>query len=161
MPQRLPPVLTLVLLLAAAFAFLPAGSASGAEAGQAGRVSVPAPAKGKGDSCVADTEFMRRYHMTVLNHQRDDTVHDGIRTKQFSLKECIACHAVEGADAKPVTYESPQHFCRSCHEYAAVQIDCFQCHASQPEAEKAARDPAAREDASGRSLAEYLERAHR
>ena len=159
MPQRLSPVLTLALLLAAVLAIAVAGGISDAEAGQSSRVSVPAPAKGKGDSCVAETEFMRRYHMTVLNHQRDDTVHDGIRTRQFSLRGCIACHAVEGADARPVTYESPQHFCRTCHEYAAVQIDCFQCHASRPEDDKAAGNATEPNHRSVRSLAEYLERA--
>jgi predicted CXXCH cytochrome family protein len=128
------------------------------QAEEGGRVFVPAPPKGKGDSCVADTEFMRRYHMTVLNHQRDDTVHDGIRTKQFSLKECIECHAVNGPDARPVTEESPKHFCRSCHDYAAVKIDCFECHASRPEPDKAARAPTGEGDSSlHAALVRYLE----
>lgn len=96
----------------------------------------PQPAKGKGDSCVAPTDWMRRYHMTVLKHQRDDTVHEGIRTRQFSLKGCIDCHAVAGADGKPVTVADSKHFCRTCHDYAAVSVDCFQCHASRPEQEK-------------------------
>ena len=90
---------------------------------------------GQGDSCVEDTEFMRRNHMDLLKHQRDDTMREGIRTKQHSLKECVSCHAVAGADATAVTVASPKHFCRSCHDYAAVQIDCFQCHASRPDSE--------------------------
>jgi len=89
--------------------------------------------RGQGEFCVEDTEFMRRNHMNVLMHQRDDTVRDGVRSKQHSLKECISCHAVTGPDSIAVTVESPQHFCRSCHDYAAVKIDCFQCHASRPE----------------------------
>jgi hypothetical protein len=24
------------------------------------------------------------------------------------------------------------HFCQSCHNYAAVKIDCFECHSSKP-----------------------------
>ena len=32
-----------------------------------------------------------------------------------------------------ITVAEPEHFCRSCHDYAAVTIDCFQCHASRPE----------------------------
>lgn len=117
------------------------------------RVFIPAPAKGKGEQCVADTDFMRRYHMTVLNHQRDDTVHEGIRTKQFSLKGCIACHAVDGPDGKPVTVESPKHFCRECHDYAAVTMDCFQCHASRPDPKETAQVPALPgAQASGKSL---------
>jgi predicted CXXCH cytochrome family protein len=97
---------------------------------------VPQPdiPKGKGQQCVADTEFMRRNHMTMLEHQRDDTVLQGVRGNPYSLKDCVSCHAVDGADGTPVTVSSPEHFCRSCHDYAAVSIDCFQCHASRPDA---------------------------
>lgn len=97
---------------------------------------VPQPdiPKGQGEQCVADTDFMRRNHMTLLQHQRDETMHKGIRSKEHSLKECVACHAVAGPDAMPVTVASEKHFCRSCHDYAAVKIDCFQCHASRPDA---------------------------
>ncbi len=98
-----------------------------------GRTPLPAITKGKGDKCVAPTDWMRRFHMTALNHKRDDTVHDGIRTPQFSLKACIDCHAVSGADGKAVTVKDERHFCRSCHDYAAVKVDCFECHASRPE----------------------------
>jgi [DsrC]-trisulfide reductase subunit J len=98
-----------------------------------GDVPYPDIARGQGESCVADTDFMRRNHMSLLMHQRDDTMRKGIRSKQYSLKECLACHAVAGPDAIPVTVEDPKHFCRSCHDYAAVKIDCFQCHASRPE----------------------------
>ena len=93
---------------------------------------VPHPPKGSGEHCVADTDYMRRYHMTMMKHQRDDTVHEGVRGGKFSIGECVGCHAVKGDDGKPVSYESPKHFCRSCHDYAAVSIDCFECHASRP-----------------------------
>lgn len=98
-----------------------------------GRVPVPIIPAAIGENCVEDTDFMRRNHMSLLKHQRDDTVHEGIRSKQHSLKECIDCHVVMGPDEIPVTVASPQHFCRSCHDYTAVSIDCFQCHASRPE----------------------------
>ncbi len=99
--------------------------------------SVPMPdiTRGQGENCVDETEFMRRNHMHLLVHQRDETMLQGIRNKQYSLKECVTCHTVPGPDATPVTAASPQHFCRSCHDYAAVNIDCFQCHASRPDAE--------------------------
>jgi predicted CXXCH cytochrome family protein len=108
---------------------------------------------------VADTDFMRRNHMTVLMHQRDETVHDGIRTKRFSLKGCIECHAVKDTDGKPVTAASPRHFCRTCHDYAAVRVDCFECHASRPEANattsgKVASPLSSRTDAA--ALAHYV-----
>ena len=88
---------------------------------------------GRGDACVEDTDFMRRNHMELLKHQRDETVLKGVRSEQYSLQECLSCHAVYGPDAIPVAVASPAHFCRSCHDYAAVSIDCFQCHASRPE----------------------------
>ncbi len=100
----------------------------------AGDVPRPNIPKGKGEQCVADTDFMRRNHMTMLKHQRDETVLKGIRGEPHSLKDCVSCHAVPGPDAKPVTVASPKHFCRSCHDYAAVKIDCFECHASRPDA---------------------------
>jgi len=105
--------------------------ASGALAGD--WVQLPKPQKGKGNKCVADTDYMRRNHMKLLLHQRDGTMRSGIRTKRFSLNECISCHVVNGPDKKPVTIKSPKHFCRQCHDYVAVRIDCFECHASRPD----------------------------
>jgi hypothetical protein len=105
---------------------------------KAGRVPYPDIARGQGENCVEDTDFMRRNHMDLLLHQRDDTVFEGIRSERHGLRECIECHAVQGPDSVPVTVASPEHFCRSCHDYAAVTIDCFQCHASRPEQETVA-----------------------
>lgn len=119
---------------------------------------MPKPARGQGEKCVAETDWMRRNHMSVLMHQRDDTVHDGIRTSRFSLKGCVDCHAVKGADGKPVTIASRDHFCRTCHDYTAVRIDCFECHASRPEAAgtpvRSGGLPAQGHD--GAALAQYL-----
>lgn len=97
---------------------------------------IPIP-KANGGKCVEDTEYMRKNHMKLLYHQRNETVHLGIRTKKHSLKECINCHVVK-VDGKPVSIASPKHFCRECHDYASVNIDCFECHASKPRAKKVA-----------------------
>jgi hypothetical protein len=80
--------------------------------------------------CVEDTASMRRDHPEMLKHQRDLTMHDGIRTKKYSLKECVACHA--GTKTGSVLGE--KGFCESCHNYASVSIDCFRCHAAKPKA---------------------------
>jgi len=80
--------------------------------------------------CVEPTEEMRRNHMKKILHKRDLTMHEGIRTRQYSLKECINCHVSAAPDAPRVSSE--KHFCNSCHTYAAVEIDCFQCHADRP-----------------------------
>ena len=90
--------------------------------------------RGKGDKCVEDTEFMRSNHMELLLHQRDETMYRGIRTKEHSLKNCMECHVVTDDNNQPVSAASPKHFCRVCHDYASVSIDCFQCHASKPRA---------------------------
>ena len=105
-----------------------------AEEGNAvGNSLLPVIPMGRGDACVEDTDFMRRNHMELLKHQRDETVLEGTRSEQYSLTECLDCHAVAGPDANPVTFADSSHFCRACHDFASVSIDCFQCHASRPE----------------------------
>ncbi len=64
------------------------------------RVQQPVIEKARGDQCVEEPAVIRRTHMALLKHQRDETVHLGIRG--------------------------------SCHSYAAVKIDCFECHSSKP-----------------------------
>jgi hypothetical protein len=80
--------------------------------------------------CVEPTPDMRRNHMKYILHHRNETMREGIRTKTFSLNECIDCHVSSAPDAPRAS--SPKHFCNSCHTYAAVHIDCFECHADRP-----------------------------
>ncbi|MCB2100451.1 MAG: hypothetical protein KDE22_06255 [Rhodobacterales bacterium] len=112
-------------ILALAMVLL-AGAVPPAAAGDG--VPLPHPAKGKGLQCVEPVDAMRRYHMKYLMHQRDDTVHGGIRGAKYSLQGCIDCHAV--ADPKVMNGEKRtlKPFCGACHEYAGVTLDCFQCH---------------------------------
>ena len=35
---------------------------------------------------------MRERHWEFILHQRDETVHKGIRTTRHSLKNCLECH---------------------------------------------------------------------
>lgn len=95
------------------------------------RVPKPVIEAGKGEQCVESADFMRRNHMELLKHQRDDTTHKGIRTTKYSLKGCIDCHASRKNNS---VLGSEQNFCQSCHSYAAVKLDCFECHASKPKA---------------------------
>jgi hypothetical protein len=129
-------------LLAAGLAglALAAGWAVSQERGvPAGRVPKPVIAQAQGEKCVEPTDFMRRNHMKVLMFRRDDTVHQGIRTPRHSLKGCVECHA--GAQSGTVA-GSKDDFCQSCHAYAAVSIDCFECHATKPkQAAAGARKP--------------------
>lgn len=88
----------------------------------------PAIERAKGGQCVADPSFMRRNHMDLLRHQRNETVHQGVRDARASLKRCIGCHASVATGSVAV---AKTDFCVSCHSYAAVKIDCFECHASK------------------------------
>ena len=110
---------------AAVFAALVAAGVAHAGGGVA-----PVLAKAaKGERCVEDTATMRRNHMRFLEHQRDATVHGGIRGAKHSLKGCIDCHA--GKTSGSVA-QAAGDFCVACHRYAAVKIDCFECHSTKP-----------------------------
>ena len=117
-------------------------SASGAGSQvAAGRVPQPSIESARGDKCVQDPAFMRRNHMELLKHQRDDTVHGGIRGAKYSLNGCIGCHASQATGSVAA---ASTNFCQSCHVYAAVKIDCFECHSSKP-ARTAAHSPSPQE----------------
>ncbi len=96
-------------------------------------VPFPDIPRGKGDKCVAPTDVIRQTHMDLLLHKRDQTMHQGIRTKQYSLRECLNCHVQPKEDGSYPDIHSKEHFCNACHSYAAVTIDCFQCHVPRPD----------------------------
>ena len=97
------------------------------------QVTTPEVPKAVGGSCVAPPEMMRANHMNFLKHDRDLKLQQGVTNIEASLKECVACHVVKDDAGEPVSYESPEHFCRACHDYAAVKVDCFSCHNSKPD----------------------------
>ncbi len=82
--------------------------------------------------CVQPVEEMRKNHMNYILHQRDETVHRGIRTRRYALEECVNCHTAQDDKGEYVPINAPDQFCYSCHSYASVKIDCFQCHATKP-----------------------------
>ena len=88
--------------------------------------------RANGDKCVAETDDMRTNHMKYLLHQRDETMHNGVRTKQFSLNECINCHVNKDESGKYIPVTAEGEFCQTCHSYASVKLDCFECHATKP-----------------------------
>ena len=93
------------------------------------RVPKPVVKIDKPGQCVEDTATMRRGHPDMLKHQRDLTVRSGIRTRQHSLKGCVECHA----SATTGSVLGERGFCQSCHDYASVKLDCFECHTSRPQ----------------------------
>lgn len=103
------------------------------------RVPLPHDTIVQGEQCVAPTAVMRRDHMKFILHQRDETMHEGVRTQKYSLKNCVNCHA----DPQTNSVLGKDGFCQTCHSYAAVKIDCFSCHSSSPEKKAVASGVAA------------------
>ena len=93
---------------------------------------MPTLPEAKGTQCVEPTEVMRRRHHQFILHQRDETVHQGIRTEQYRFTRCIDCHVQPTADGTYPRHTEDDHFCTVCHLYSSVSIDCFQCHADRP-----------------------------
>jgi hypothetical protein len=118
--------LAAVVLTTAALAW--AGSDTQPKAGGAPKPVITKAAKG--EHCVEPTDVIRRNHMRLLDHHRDQAVIEGVRTKKHSLKECINCHASEKTGSVATAKDD---FCVSCHSYAAVKIDCFDCHSTKPQ----------------------------
>jgi len=107
-------------------------------ADSASRVPRPVVSVDETTQCIDSPEVMRRTHMEMLKHQRDRTVRLGERGVKVTLNACIDCHAGKGAGAAAGSaIGSPDAFCESCHRYAAVTLDCFDCH--QPRPSSAAR----------------------
>lgn len=80
--------------------------------------------------CVASTEYMRALHMDLLNEWRDDVVRGGdryhvapdgtVHEKSLS-RTCMSCH------------RNKNNFCDRCHDYAAVDPYCWDCHVEPEE----------------------------
>jgi hypothetical protein len=84
---------------------------------------------GKGGHCVRDPKFMRSNHFKLILHQREVTVREGVRGSKDELTNCVDCHA---SSVNHSVLGTNQNFCQGCHVYAAVKIDCFECHSSRP-----------------------------
>ena len=123
-------------LTIAGLAFLAASSIANAGQSELGpKVTIP---ETSGEQCVLPAAEMRRRHPDLLKHDRIQTLREGLRAEKDgsplagSLKQCVNCHAIKSED-KYVRIDNDEHFCVSCHKYAAVSIDCFQCHRDIPE----------------------------
>lgn len=75
--------------------------------------------------CVAPTEYMRQYHLQLLNQWRDLVVRNGNRVyvgfngveHEMSLSNtCMECHS------------NKAQFCDQCHNYVGVVPYCWDCH---------------------------------
>lgn len=123
-----------------------------ANAGPDINLDTPAIAQLDNKECIESAEYMRANHMQLLLDWRDAAVREGetvyvnSQGKEFEISlqnTCLECHSDTSAalvtlaannqsfsstsDASSVT-SSPNNFCFSCHDYAAVKPDCWSCH---------------------------------
>lgn len=103
-----------------------------AQAEDVKRYVVESSQAAKLESCVEPTEQMRRHHMEFIKHQRIATVHEGIRTEKYSLSGCVGCHIGYDRNQLPEPINQPDQFCGACHAFAAIDLNCFDCHAAVP-----------------------------
>jgi len=89
---------------------------NGASAVTGSSTGYPALQQGKGDKCVKDAGWMRRNHMKLLKHTRDDSVRSGIPAGESGLAGCVSCHPSRG------------EFCDSCHSFVGASPECWKCH---------------------------------
>jgi hypothetical protein len=82
------------------------------------------------DKCVMPVEYMRSSHMKLLNEWRETVVRsadrgytspDGRRFRRSLTETCMDCHSNKSS------------FCDRCHDYAALQPDCWNCHVAPNE----------------------------
>ena len=99
---------------------------------QSGSAVTPGSRAAGLDACVAPTAEMRRNHMDYLKHDRNDTVHKGIRDTRASLAACVDCHAAKNDAGDYMSINAAGQFCDKCHNYMAVSLACFQCHRKTP-----------------------------
>ena len=118
----------LILILGLWAAFLAPAVAEEAQVGYG-----PVIPKATGEPHPEGNAYMRRWHMTMMKHDRDITMYEGERPVNASLGECFECHTVKDDAGTPLTVADERHFCRTCHDFAAVKVDCFDCHRSTPE----------------------------
>lgn len=96
-----------------------------------GKVEAPSPhlvLEARGDQCVEPTEVIRRDHMKILMHERDEAKLYGRRNPDHSFVGCVDCHVSPTASRD----DPSTHFCMACHQFNAVRMDCFQCHTDRP-----------------------------
>jgi len=141
-----------------AILFLLSGLTGSAAFADSSSSLLPAIPQATGEPHPEGNEYWRRHHMELLKHDRDLTLRDGERDIDASLGQCFTCHAVTDDAGEPVTVESEKHFCRVCHDYAAVQVDCFMCHRSTPSEDDLGQAMTSSTKPDESSIAEYLKR---
>lgn len=79
------------------------------------------------EECIRETDYMRAYHMDILNDWRDQVVRENIRYFNYNGEKlemsltntCMDCH------------DNKADFCDQCHNYLDVDPYCWDCHFEQ------------------------------
>ncbi len=99
----------------------PAWYALGRGKGEPPELQRPVDAK----ECIEPTAYMRAKHMELLDSWRDAVVRraehvyvasDGKHHDMSLTGTCLRCHS------------DPAKFCVKCHDYAGVDVFCWDCH---------------------------------
>lgn len=85
------------------------------------------------EKCVASAEYMRGYHMKLLDKWRTEKIRemkvnymspDGKSYVMSLQRTCLKCHS------------DYHNFCDRCHQFTGVKLDCFNCHIAGKEEKK-------------------------
>ncbi|TCD48239.1 hypothetical protein [Chlorobium sp. N1] len=116
------------ILIGAAAALMLLAAAYLATGAETGLVSDPASAAAPDTTgCIYPKEYMHSHHMQVLADWKEHAAHEGPdavmtapdgRRFQKDLATCLGCHS------------DNRQFCFSCHTYANVKPNCWNCHIS-------------------------------
>ena len=86
------------------------------------------------DQCIESKEYMKAFHMDILNDWRDKVVREdirfttvnGVKTEMSLSKTCMKCHSDKTT------------FCDKCHDYLGVVPYCWDCHIMPQEVDESA-----------------------
>jgi cytochrome c553 len=89
--------------------------------------------KNSGKTYHQSISMIRKMHPELLNHKRDKTLRQGVRTEEYSLKGCVTCHANKKDKSNDYhAINDNEQFCSTCHKKVAITVDCFSCHRTTP-----------------------------
>lgn len=77
------------------------------------------------EQCVESKEFMKAWHMDLLNQWRDSVVRDGNRIYEATDDEK---HLMSLTDGCMKCHSNREKFCTECHNFAGVDPYCWDCH---------------------------------
>lgn len=87
-----------------------------------------------GETHHKSLSVIRKMHPEILNHKRDKTSRQGVRTKENSLKGCVHCHSSKDTETgQYYPINTQDQFCATCHQKVSVSVDCFGCHRTTPQ----------------------------